>query len=282
MRESRFVSMTLVAPALFLVAGLFLWPLGKSLIGAFVIEPDGEVASRIGIDNFIKAFSLYGQDVLYTVGIVTVATLLVGLISVGIGGYITLCGRPVMVAALKWLYRWPLFIPFVVVGQMMRTFLAKNGFMNNSFEAIGLIDGLTASGYLDWRGIIIAFVWKQTAFAALLVSGAMAALDRSTIEAGRDLGASPWRILGEIIVPQIKTTLMVSLILSFVTMLSVLSVPMMIGTGTPTMMTVDMAWRINGYSDYGVANALGFISMAMAGTVAWIYLKQAVKEGGQN
>ena len=42
--------------------------------------------------------------------------------------------NPRAVAALRWLYRWPLFIPFVVAGQLMRTFLAKNGMMNNTLR----------------------------------------------------------------------------------------------------------------------------------------------------
>jgi hypothetical protein len=46
------------------------------------------------------------------------------------------------------------------------------------------------------------------------------------------------------------------------------------------MLTVDMAFRINFYGDYGVANALGFISYLMTGVVAWVYLRQGVREGG--
>ena len=53
---------------------------------------------------------------------------------------------------------------------------------------------------------------------------------------------------------------MVGLVLSFVTMMSVLSVPLMINAQSPTMITVDMAFRINAYGDYGVANALGLVS----------------------
>ena len=51
--------------------------------------------------------------------------------SIAIGGYLVLGEHPVAVAVLRWLYRWPLFIPFIVAGQLMRTFLAKNGMMNN-------------------------------------------------------------------------------------------------------------------------------------------------------
>jgi ABC-type sugar transport system permease subunit len=44
------------------------------------------------------------------------------------------------VAVLRWLYRWPLFIPFVVAGQVMRTFLAKNGMLNHVLIGAGLIE----------------------------------------------------------------------------------------------------------------------------------------------
>jgi hypothetical protein len=47
------------------------------------------------------------------------------------------------------------------------------------------------------------------------------------------------------------------------------------------MITVDMAFRINSYSDYGVANALGLISYAMTGAAAWVYLRRGVASGGR-
>jgi putative spermidine/putrescine transport system permease protein len=66
-------------------------------------------------------------------------------------------------------------------------------------------------------------------------------------------------------------------VLSFVTMLSVLSVPLMVAGSQPTMLTVDMAFRINSYGDYATANALGVISYAIAAIAAWIYLRHSVR-----
>jgi len=245
------------------------------VISAFSVEDSG-----FGIANFTKAFDFYSNDILFTVIIVGISTVLIGAFAIAIGGYLTMGENPLAVAILKWLYRWPLFIPFIVAGQMMRTFLAKNGLMNNIIVSAGLLDPTQTTSFLDWRGIVITFVWKQTPFVALLVAGAMASLDRSTIEAARNLGAGRIRILAQIIVPQVQPTIVVGLILSFVVMMSVLSVPLMINAQNPTMMTVDMAFRINTYGDYGVANALGFISYAMTGFVAWIYLRQGVRQGG--
>jgi hypothetical protein len=59
-------------------------------------------------------------------------------------------------------------------------------------------------------------------------------------------------------------------------MLSVLSVPLMINPNSPTMITVDIAYRINTHADYGVANALCLASLALAAAGAWFYLRHAV------
>jgi len=270
-------AVALLLPALLMVGLLFVYPLAFSLAYAFRNESTG----GWGLDNFAKAFTLYGGDVALTAVVTVLSTALVGVFSVAIAGYLTLGENPRAVAALRWVYRWPLFIPFVVAAQLMRTFLAKNGMLNNVFMSVGLVEPLNAISLLDWRGVVITFVWKQLPFAALLISGAMASMDRSMIESARGLGAGRLRILLEIVLPQVLATVWVSLILSFVTMLSALSVPMMIIAGSPTLLTVDMAWRVNSYGDYGVANALGFMSFAMSGVTAWFYLRQGLRTGRQ-
>jgi len=276
MNQPRYFGLILVAPALATVLLLFVYPLGYSLVTAFAAKEGG-----FTLGNFARAFEFYSVDILFTLVIIGISTVLIGLCSIAIGGYLALGENPRAVAILKWIYRWPLFIPFIVAAQCMRTFLAKNGIMNNAFVSLGLVDPINTISLLDWRGIIITFVWKQLPFVALLVSGAMASLDRSTMESARNLGAGRLRILIEIVVPQVAQTLLVGLILSFVTMMSVLSVPIMVSGGSPTMITVDMAFRINSYGDYGTANALGFISYTITGVAAWIYLKHGVSQGGR-
>jgi ABC-type Fe3+ transport system permease subunit len=218
---------------------------------------------------------------MFTVGIVLLSTVLIAVVAIAIAGYLTLGENPRAVAVLRWLYRWPLFIPFIVTGQVMRTFLAKNGMLNHVLIASGLVDPLAAQSVLDWRGIVVAFVWKQAPFVTLLLAGAMASLETQQIEAGRNLGAPRWRVLLDVILPQVRGTLLVGLVLSFVTMLSVLSVPLMINPNSPTMMTVDVAYRINTHGDYAVANALCLMSLVVAAVGAWFYLRHSARSFSQ-
>jgi len=270
--RGRWAAFALVAPALLVVGLFFVVPLALSAIGAFRAA-DGAFT----LAHFEKSLDLYGRDLIFTVAIVALSTLLIALVAIAIAGYLTLGENPRAVALLRWLYRWPLFIPFVVAGQIMRTFLAKNGMLNHVLIGSGLIEPISAQSVLDWRGIVIAFVWKQAPFVTLLLAGAMAALERQHIEAARNLGAPRWRVLLDIVLPQARGTLLVGLVLSFVTMLSVLSVPLMINPNSPTMITVDVAYRINTHADYAVANALCLLSLLLAAFGAAFYLRHAVR-----
>ena len=272
----RLAGLLLVSPALLVIALFFIVPLGLSVHSAFTDKAGG-----FTLAHFAKSFEYYGNDMVFTVAIVLLSCALIAAVAIAIAGYLTLGEHPRTKAALRWLYRWPLFIPFVVTGQVMRTFLAKNGMLNHVLVGSGVIEPLAAQSLLDWRGIVIAFVWKQAPFVTLLLAGAMASVDPQHVEAARNLGAPRWRVLGGIVLPQVRGTLLVGLVLSFVTMLSVLSVPMMINPNSPTMMTVDVAYRISTHGDYAVANALCLVSLLFGAAGAWVYLRHAVRRAEQ-
>ena len=138
--QKRLLAILLVLPALIMIVLFFIVPLFASVVGAF------EVGESFGLGNFSKSFELYSSDMIFTVVIVSISTALIGLLSIAIGGYLTLGENPRAVAILRWLYRWPMFIPFIVVGQVMRTFLAKNGLMNNILVSLGILTPLQTVG----------------------------------------------------------------------------------------------------------------------------------------
>jgi len=263
MQQKEAQKLWLIAPAALMVSLFFLYPLCFSLYSAVTLD------GALTLSHLDKAFELYSKDMLFTVIIVLVSVTLLAILSISIAALITLSPFRSVVGILGFLYRLPLFIPFIVAAQMMRTFLAS-----------GLMTPMDTISFLGWSGIIITFVWKQLAFSTLLISGAMAALDDAQIRAARNLGASRLRILFGIILPQIAPSLGVAFVLSTVTMMSVLSVPMMIGTGTPTMISADMAFRVDSYGDYHVANALGLVSYLICAGLAWFYLRQSLKDKG--
>ena len=79
----------LVAPALVVVALFFVLPLGLSAIGAFRAS-DGSFT----LAHFAKSLDLYGRDLVFTVVMVGISTVLIALVSIAIAGYLTLGENP--------------------------------------------------------------------------------------------------------------------------------------------------------------------------------------------
>src|SRR5688500_1170040 len=131
--RTRLLGLALVLPALLTMALLFAYPLVYSIVTASQSE------AGWGVANFVKAHELYRSDIVFTFLIVGLSTVLIALLSIAIGGYLTLGNYTTAVAILRWLYRWPLFTPFIVAGQLMRTSLAKNGMMNNTLTELALL-----------------------------------------------------------------------------------------------------------------------------------------------
>lgn len=273
MRENRLYSLLMILPGCGLIGIFFIYPLMSSLNIAL-----SDASGDWSLNALSKAWRLYDRDFAYTLIVVAIALCVIAVLTIVISGLITLSPFKRLNQCLAFLYRWPLFIPFIVVGQMMRTFLAKNGLMNNALVQLNVLTPFETASFLDWRGIIFTFVWKQMAFSTLLVAGAMAAIDSQQVKAAQNMGASRIKVFTSILLPQVLPNLGVALVLSCVTMMSVLSVPLMLGTGTPSMLTTDMSFRINSYGDYATANALGVFSYLVTSALAWFYLRHNLKQ----
>ena len=264
-RSYRLLSLAVAAPPLSVVVWLFFVPFLSSAHLSFVRE--GEWSLR----NYYLVWRLYKGDVLYTLGISLASLVLVIGLAVLLCGYLRIVGhRPV-----EFLFKIPLFVPFVVVGHGMRVLLAPRGTLNSALAQVGLIDlADPPSIAFTWAGIVVSLVWKNLALAVLLVLGAYRAVDESFLEAARNVGASTFRQIKDILVPMAAPSLVVASAFMFTSMLASFSVPLMIGAGEPPqMLMVDVYYRINYQDDLGTANALGMVSYLLAMAVAGYYLR---------
>ena len=135
----RWRAYALVAPALAVIALFFVFPLVLSAVLAFRNTGGG-----FTWEHFAKAWDLYQKDLIFTVGIVLLSTVLIGVVAVAIAGYLTLGenrrallpnGRYVMIGGAKGRWIQPMdrvaamaaYSPFV--SQQFGMMLAK---MNKS------------------------------------------------------------------------------------------------------------------------------------------------------
>jgi ABC-type Fe3+ transport system permease subunit len=263
--STRIACLIIALPPLAIVVWLFFVPFLSSAHLSLTHE------NQWSLRNYALVWRLYRFDVLYTLWIAFASLVAVLGIAVFLCGYLRLHSNRVV----EFLFKIPLFIPFVVVGHAMRVLLAPKGTMNAALSQVGLIDmSDPPSIAFGWIGIALSLVWKNLALAVLLVLGAYRSVDETFLEAARNFGASGFRQIKDILLPMSKASLAVAGAFMFTSMLASFSVPLMIGSGEPPqMLMIDVYYRINYQGDYGTANALGVVSYLMAMGVAGYYLR---------
>lgn len=95
-------------------------------------------------------------------------------------------------------------IPFLT-NSLIRTYgwivlLRKNGVINTGLMNLGLIKSPLSLMYNN-LGIIIGMVYTLLPFMILPIYSSVSKMDKSLIEAAKDLGASKWKVFKEVILP---------------------------------------------------------------------------------
>lgn len=253
---------------------LYAYPFISSIYRSF-LDSKGALTAA----NYAKVGELYLRDVFFSLEISLLSTALAAVVSIALAAYLRL-STGCFARFIGAIYRFPIFIPFVVVAQMMRTFLAPHGLLNIFLAQIGLVNLDAPLELLNWKGLTFGFVWKQAPFMALIVLSGFEMVDDTFIEAARSVGARLPQVIVRILIPMSRASISVALILAFTSTVGTFTLPyMLIGGKVPTTVTVDIAHRVTYFGDYGVANALGTLSYLMVLVLAIYYLRYAVRKG---
>lgn len=264
----------LVFPAVMAILLLYLYPFLASFWKSFISKE-----GVLSLANYEKTLRLYRYDILFTFGVTAFSTFIATVISIFVAVYLRLT-KGWLSNIIGILYRLPIFLPFVVIAQMMRSFLAPHGTLNLFLEKLGLINLENPLQLFNWIGLTFGFVWKQAPFMILIILGGFQMIDNSYIEAAKSVGAKLPQIITKVLIPMNKPTILIAVTLVFCSLVGCFSFPyMLIGGKTPVTITVDIAHRVNYFGDYGVANALGVFSYILVSLLAIYYVRSMMKKG---
>jgi ABC-type spermidine/putrescine transport system permease subunit I len=228
--------------------------------------------------NYAKTWELYLKDIVFTFAVTVFSTAVTGVVAVLLAVYLRF-SQSLISKILSGLYKLPIFIPFVVVAQMMNSFLAPHGLLNIALAKLGLINIDQPLQLFNFTGLSFGFIWKMIPFSVLIIHGGFQMIDDSYIEAARTAGARLFKVITRILIPMSKSSIMVALVLVYSQIVGTFTLPyMLIGGKSPTTITVDIAHRVNYFRDFGVANSLGVFSYFLVFFTAIYYLRSSVRK----
>lgn len=117
-----------------------------------------------------------------------------------------------------YIFAIPLGISDLASGIVWYAVFTQRGFLNSFLVGSGLLESpfiFIRAGNENWMilAIVIAEIWRATSIVMIIVVSGLQALPRDYVEAGQVFGANLWQRLRYIILPLLKPSLQVALIL---------------------------------------------------------------------
>lgn len=287
--RDRSLAYVLLVPAFLIVLATTLYPLAYSLVTAFRewdLTKQRRPGEFIGLDNFAHAFNEPGfQNSIWITTIFVIASVVLTLlIAMSLALLLRREGK------LHTFTRIILILPFAMspalIGVSYRfMFNPEFGVIAKGLGAVfpGL-EGIPwlASPDLAMAILVLTDVWHWAPYMTFMCLGGLASVPRETEEAARIDGASSWRVLFGVVLPQMKGVLLVIAVLKTIFALKMFDQVVTLTGGGPGTSTETLAFFIFNvgfkWYDMGYASALAWILTAIMMLISIWYVRMLLSE----
>ncbi len=263
--QRRLLPWVFLAPALFLLAAYLIIPTGLTV---YVSLLDARSQNFVGLSNYIALFTDRGMgeavrnNLLWLVGVTGVSVSLGLLIAV-------LADRVRYEPVAKTLIFLPMAISFVgasVIWKFIYAFrpagTAQIGLLNGVITGLGFEPvGWLVERSLNNFALIAIMIWLQTGFCMVLLSAAVKAIPHEIVEAARLDGANEVQVFWRVILPMIRSTILVVSTTTIVVVLKVFDIVYVMTAGNQgtEVLASRMFKEMFSFRHYGRGSAIAVI-----------------------
>jgi multiple sugar transport system permease protein len=291
--QDRFLSYALLIPAFVIVLATTIYPLAYSFITSFRewdLTRQRRPGDFLGFDNYVHAIAEAGFQNSLWVTIIFVITSVVLTLVLAMSLALLLRRK----GPLHTFTRIILILPFAMSPALIG--VSYRFMFNPEFGvlAVGLGAIFPSLKGTPWLAdpdlamaiLVVTDVWHWTPYMTFMCLGGLASIPRETEEAARIDGASGFRIIWEIVLPQMKGVLLVTAILKTIFALKMFDQVVTLTGGGPGTSTETLAYFVFNvgfkWYDMGYASALAWIlTLIMMLISAWyvrMLLSDNIKE----
>ena len=272
----------LLAPALLVLGGLLVLPLALLVAQSFWTQVGLDVDRAASWRNY--AF-LAGDEgafhrmlLLKSLAISLLSALVVILVAFPVAWFIAFHLRR---SRLTWvlLVTVPFWISYLLRICSWKIVLGFGGALNSGLLALGLIDAPIEALMYNRFAVILVLAHSWSAFAVLPIYVSLQKIDRSLLEAARDLGDSGTRRLRRIVLPLAMPGLLAAFLLVFVPTMGDYITPALVGGTDGAMVGTAIASLFGKEANAPLGAALSVATMLAVALVAVLVVGTARVSG---
>lgn len=178
-----------------------------------------------------------------------------------------------------YVYSIPMGMSDLAVGILFYALFTGNGFINSFLESIGLIEDQKLFLTADTRNwiiaaIVLAELWRATSIVMVIIVAGLQAIPDETLEAAELFGASYWKRVRHVMLPLLRPSIQVALILRTILAFQVFAVVIALnGSGDVVTVLANEAYDAYFSRNNNLASAYALFILVLSIASAVFYLR---------
>lgn len=254
---------TLIAPALLLLAALFIWPVAGLLVQSFDSD-----AGWMGNYARLHEIPVYYR-VLTRTFLISAETALICLVLGFPVAYMLTVARPLTRAVIFAAILVPFWTNLLVRTYGWIIILNEQGMVGSLFRWLGFTEAPVELVH-NQTGILIGMSQVMLPYMILPLYSVMSRIDNRVMRAARSLGATPIQAFRKVYLPLAQPGIMAGVLLVFTISLGFFIIPAILGGRSGVMLAQLIEFNINQTLNWGMASALS--SVLLLATFLLLYV----------
>ena len=284
----------MVSPTALFALAMLAGPLATILAYSFMADgyltviPDFQLCNYIGTchsydmqngelvqgKSYLGVFSdpLTTTLLLRSLFVSAMVTLVTVLLAFPVAYFVSFYVHPSKKSLWLFLITIPFWTSYLIRVFLWKVILGYNGVINSALMGIGIIDEpITALNY-NVGAIITTLAHAYAPFAILPIFVALEKIDRSLLEAGRDLGESAWMTFVRVTLPLAVPGVVSATLIVFIPTIGDYVTPILVGGPEGRLIANMIHLQYMKLDNYPLGSAMAVSAMLMVGAVSLLFL----------
>lgn len=259
-----------------LISGPFLYvvlllgfPLVATLVLSFWSQNGLEFDTRLTLENYREALDkpIYGALLLRSLAVSGAVTCATVLLAFPIAYYVSFHVAPERKSLWLFLITIPFWTSYLIRVFLWKVILGYNGVLNTALAGAGLIDAPLTFLLYNANAVVITLAHAFAPFAILPIFVALEKIDRSLLEASRDLGESPLMSFWRVTLPLAMPGVIGAVLIVFIPTVGDYVTPKLVG-GPSGLLIANMIQTQFKLSNAPMGAALAVLTLFCVGLIA--------------
>ena len=264
----------LVSPTAIYAILLLAAPLGTILLYSFLTDGYLEIVWTLTFENYREAWTdpLYRSVMLRSLRVAATVTLVTVLLAFPIAYYVSFHVRPSRKGLGLFLITIPFWTSYLIRVFLWKVILGYNGVINSGLLGLGIIDEPLTFILYNVNAVVITLAHAYAPFAILPIFVALERIDRSLLEAGRDLGESGPMTFWRVTLPLAMPGVVAAVLIVFIPTIGDYVTPALVGGPEGRMVANLIQLQYLRLDNFPLGSAIALSAMAIVTAVSLVFL----------